>query len=193
MPVVVPEIPGGRSNEPLDLGTITAKLFDTIKVGDLAPDFDVEQVGTRDKNRRLKLGDYRGKLVLLDFWDPSESQNDMTVLKEVQENFGRDPRFVLISLACGKNTAQVEQSMTRNELSWTHGMGGDFNSGVAARYKIAAIPNASFIGPDRRHRRIPVTFLIGPDKKIVAHDLGGTDLEAVRKALESPKFFPANR
>ena len=70
MPVVVPEIPGGRSNEPLDLGTITAKLFDTLKVGDLAPDFDVERIGSQEKGRRLKLSDYRGKLVLLDFWDP---------------------------------------------------------------------------------------------------------------------------
>ena len=46
MPFTVPEIPGGRSNEPLDLGTITAKLFETLKVGDLAPDFDVERIGT---------------------------------------------------------------------------------------------------------------------------------------------------
>ena len=52
MPVVVPEIPGGRSNEPLDLGTVTAKLFDMIKVGDVAPDFDVERIGTQEKGRR---------------------------------------------------------------------------------------------------------------------------------------------
>jgi hypothetical protein len=34
-----------------------------------------------------------------------------------------------------------------------------------------------------------MTFLIGPDRRIVAHDLGGADLEAVRKALENPKLF----
>jgi beta-lactamase regulating signal transducer with metallopeptidase domain/protocatechuate 3,4-dioxygenase beta subunit len=192
MPVVVPEMPGGRSNEPLDLGTITAKLFDGFKAGDLAPDFDVERIGTPEKGRRLKLGDFRGKLVLLNFWNPSEFQNDMTVLKEVQENFGNDPRFVLISLACSKKSAEAEQSIKKNSLSWTHGSGGDFVSGVAPRYKIGAIPNASFIGPDERYRRIPVTFLIGPDGKLLAHDLSGTDLEAVRKALENPKLFPAS-
>jgi beta-lactamase regulating signal transducer with metallopeptidase domain/protocatechuate 3,4-dioxygenase beta subunit len=190
MPVVVPEIPGGRSNEPLDLGTITAKLFDAFKVGDLAPDFDVERIGTAEKGRRLKLGDYRGKPVLLNFWDPSQLQNDMTVLTEVQENFGNDPRFVLISLACGKNTAEAERYVKQNRLSWTHGFAGDFVSGVAPRYKIRAIPNAQFITPDQHYRRIPVTFLIGPDGKMVAHDLSGTDLEAVRKALEDPKLFP---
>jgi protocatechuate 3,4-dioxygenase beta subunit len=191
MPVVVPEIPGGRSNEPLDLGTITAKLFDTIKVGDLAPDFDVERIGTQGKGGRLKLSDYRGKLVLLDFWYTVHGPNDMTVLNEVQENFGRDPRFVLISLACGMNTAPAEQSIKQNRMSWTHGLGGDFVSGVAARYKIGAVQNSNFIGPDERYRRIPVTFLIGPNGKVVAHDLSGSDLEAVRKALENPKLFPA--
>ena len=43
MSVSVPEMPGGRANEPLDLGTITAILFDIIKIGDVAPDFDVER------------------------------------------------------------------------------------------------------------------------------------------------------
>jgi beta-lactamase regulating signal transducer with metallopeptidase domain len=191
IPVVVPEIPGGRSNEPLDLGTITAKLFDAFKIGDLAPDFDAERIGTQEKGRRIKLSDYRGKLVLLDFWDPSYGENDMTVLKDVQENFGKDPRFVIISLACGQNIARAEPCIKKNNLSWIHGSGGDFDKGVGPRYKLRAIPYAQFVGPDGHHlRRIPVTFLIGPDGKMLGHDLSGGDVEAVRKALENPKLFP---
>jgi beta-lactamase regulating signal transducer with metallopeptidase domain/peroxiredoxin len=190
MPVVVPEIPGGRSNEPLDLGTITAKLFDAWRVGDLAPDFDIERIATQEKGQRLKLSDFRGKLVLLDFWDPSYMENDMTLLKEVQENFGKDPRFVIISLACGKNIAGAEPFIKKNNLRWIHGCGGDFDKGVGPRYRLRAIPSAQFIGPDQHLRRIPTTFLIGPDGKILGHDLSGTDLEAVRKAMENPKLFP---
>ncbi len=78
MPFTMPEIPGGRSNEPLDLGTITVKLFEAIRVGDVAPDFDVERVGIPEKGRRLKLADYRGKLVLLNFWQAWERESDMT-------------------------------------------------------------------------------------------------------------------
>jgi len=188
--VVVPAIPVGRSNEPLDLGTITTKLFDAIKIGDRAPDFDVERIGTETKGQRLKLSDYRGKLVLLNFWEARNEQNHMTVLKEVQQTFGGDPRFVLISLACGTDAAQAEQSIKQDGLSWTHGFAGDFDAGAATGYKIRAIPYAYAIGPDEKQRWIPVTFLIGPDGRIVAHDLAGTDLEAVRKALENPKFFP---
>jgi hypothetical protein len=34
-----------------------------------------------------------------------------------------------------------------------------------------------------------VTFLIGPDGRIVAHDLSGDDVGAVDEALENPKLF----
>jgi beta-lactamase regulating signal transducer with metallopeptidase domain/protocatechuate 3,4-dioxygenase beta subunit len=190
MPVVVPDIPGGRSNEPLDLGTVTAKLFDAWRVGDLAPDFDVDRIATQEKGRRLKLSDFRGKLVLLDFWDPSYMESDMSVLKEVHEHFGKDPRFVIISLACGKNIAGAAPLIKKQNLSWIHGSGGDFDKGVAPRYKLLAIPYAQLIGPDQHYRRIPTTFLIAPDGKILGHDLSGSDLEAVRKALENPKLFP---
>ena len=184
----LPEMPDGRSNEPLDLGTITVKL-EALQIGDLAPDFDVEQIGSPEKGRRVKLSDYRGKLVLLDFW--AVWQDDMTVLKEVQEKFGSDPRFVLISLVgTQKSGPGLEKFIKENGLSWTNGIAGDLASGVAARYKIRAIQNLVETGPDHKERRVPLTFLIGPDGRIVAHDLLGTDLEAVRKALANPNLFP---
>ena len=39
--VIVPGAPDARNDEPLDLGTITVELFETLKVGDVAPDFSV--------------------------------------------------------------------------------------------------------------------------------------------------------
>jgi len=47
--VTVPEVPGGRSNEPLDLGTITAHL---LKTGDLSPDFDEKRFSVAAKSTR---------------------------------------------------------------------------------------------------------------------------------------------
>ncbi len=189
--LTVPEMPGGRSNEPLDLGTIRVKLFDVLKVRDLAPDFDVERIGSAEKGRRIKLSDYRGKLVLLSFWAVWQYDDDMAVLKEVQDTHGSDPRFVLVSLACGPSAAVSQRYLKREWLTWTHGSCGDPDSGVAAKYKIREFPTAYIGGPDGRIRRIPLSFLIGPDGRIVAHDMNGTELEAVRKALENPKLFPA--
>ena len=164
----MPEMPGGRSNEPLDMGTITVKL-EALQIGELAPDFDVERIGTPEKGRRVRLSDYRGKVVLLDFW--AGWQDDMTVLKEVQEKLGSDPRFVLISLDCVQTSGpDLEKFIKENGLSWTNGIAGDLASGVAARYKIRAIRNFWITGPDHKERRVPLTFLIGPDGRIVAHD-----------------------
>jgi beta-lactamase regulating signal transducer with metallopeptidase domain len=184
----LPEMPDGRSNELLDLGAITVKL-EALQIGDLAPDFDVERIGTPEKGRRVKLSDYRGKLVLLDFWDGW--QDDVTALKEVQEKFGSDPRFVLISLCCvQKSGPGLEKFIRENGRSWTNGIAGDLASGVAPRYKIRAIQNLVNTGPDHKERRVPLTFLIGPDGRVVAHDLLGTDLEAVRNVLANPNLFP---
>ncbi len=185
----MPEIPGGRSNDPFDLGTITAKLFAAIKVGELAPDFDVERIGVKENGLRVKLGAYRGKLVLLHFWQAWEGQNDMSILEEVQATFGKDTRFALISLACDKDARQAEKTIGEKRLGWTHGLAGELPFGVSGRYKIEGIPNASVYGPNQKWRRVPLTFLIGPDGRVLGHDLSGRDLEAVRKALEDPKLF----
>jgi RNA polymerase sigma factor (sigma-70 family) len=151
MTCIMPEAPGGQSKEPLDLGTIKVKL-DPLRVGDLAPDFDIPRITAPGKSQRLKLSDYRGKLVLLNFWDSSDEPSEMTVLKEVEEKFGRDPRFVLISIACDNLAAPSEEWLSRNGLNWTHGFGGSFLSGVVSRYKIRAIPHAYVMGPDRGTR-----------------------------------------
>ena len=189
----VPEMPDRRSNEPLDLGTITVQL-EILQIGDLAPDFDVERIGTTENGRRLKLSDYRGKLVLLNFWEAywgaDDPQSDMTLLKEVQQTFGSDPRFVLITLACARDTAQAETSIKQKGLNWTYGFIGDLASGIAPRYKIRGFENMYLTGTDHKERRVPLTFLIGPDGRVVAHDLLGTDREAVRKATGESQALP---
>ena len=150
MPFTVPDMPAGRSNEPLDLGTIAAKLFDALKVGDLAPDFDAERIGTPEEGQRLKLSDYRGKLVLLNFWRAWEGQNDMIVLTEVQQAFGADPRFVLISLDCSRDAANAAKFIKDNRLTWIHGLAGKEGTGVSARYKVREFPNTYMMGRDDR-------------------------------------------
>ena len=65
--VTVPAIPGGRSDEPLDMGAIRLDVFRLreLKVGDPAPAI------TRNlpDGRPLDLGALRGKFVLLHFWE----------------------------------------------------------------------------------------------------------------------------
>jgi peroxiredoxin len=179
MPVIVPEAPDRRPNNPLDLGTITAELFEALKVGDLAPNFTVQRIaGSGDE---LRLGDYAGKLILLDYWATwcGPCLAEMPAIKDIHQTFGSDGRFQLIGLSCDQTAEAAEEYIKQKGLVWTHGFAGNLLAGVNAGtvYKVRAIPS---------------TFLIGPDGRILAKNLHGAELkEAVRQALEDPQLFPA--
>jgi peroxiredoxin len=180
-PVTVPEAPAGRPDQPLDLGTITAELFETLKVGDRAPDFSVARIVGRGRGDQLRLGDYQGKLVLLDYWATwcGPCLAEMPAIKDIQKTFGSDTRFQLIGLSCDQTAEAAERYIKENGLTWTHGFAGNLLAGVNA-------------GKVYKVRAIPATFLIGPDGRILAKNLRGAELkEAVRKALEDTKVVPA--
>ena len=145
MSVTVPDSPRGQSDEPFDLGTITAALFDRLKVGDLAPDFAVPRIAGKGKGDQLRLADYRGKLVLVDFWATwsGPSLAEMPGLKQIQKTFGALPQFALISLACDQKDEPAKEYVRENGLIWTHGFAGDL---VDGRW-------LSLQGPRRSRRR----------------------------------------
>jgi beta-lactamase regulating signal transducer with metallopeptidase domain/peroxiredoxin len=181
MTVTVPEAPAGRPGDPLDLGTITVELFEALKVGDRAPDFTVSRIVGKGRGDQLRLSDYQGKLVLLDYWATwcGPCLAEMSSIKDIQKTFGGDTRFQLIGMSCDETAEVPERYIKQNGLIWTHGFAGNLLAGVNAGkvYKI---------------RSIPATFLIGPDGRILAKNLRGSELkEAVRKALEDAKLFPA--
>ncbi len=173
MTINVPEMSGGRSNEPLDVGTITAKLYPTLKPGDLASDFTARRLD----GGRIRLSDYRGKLVLLDFWATwcGPCLAEMPAIKDIHETFGRDPRFVLAGMSCDERIETPARYAKENGLNWTQGFAGSMTGGVAASFLI---------------RAIPATFLIGPDGRILSKNLRGAALkEAIRNALTNDRLF----
>ncbi len=177
MPVTVPEIPGGRTNQPLDLGTVTARLFETLKPGDFAPEFTVQRIGGKDRGERVIPSDLRGKLVLIDFWATwcQPTLAEMPALKRVQAAFGGDRRFRLVSLSCDRTIGPAERYIEKEGRTWTHGFTGGLGSGVCTDFKV---------------RLLPATFLIGPDGRILARNLRGASLEAaIRKALADNGLF----
>ncbi len=165
------DVPEGPAGQPLDLGAIEAHI--TVSVGDAAPDFDVERIAGTGKGDRVRLGDERGKVVLIDFWATwcGPCVAELPTIKDIEKSFGGDPRFRLISLSSDQTAEPALRVIREKGLNWTHGLVDRFGSGVMARYDVRAIPS---------------TFLIGPDGRILAKDLRGADLKAaVAKALES--------
>ena len=128
-----------------------------LKAGQPAPPFSIKTLD----GKPLRLADFRGKYVLLDFWATwcGRCVGQTPALKKLNERFGGDERFVLVSLSLDKSAEAAEKFVKRNGLSWTHGFLDDRNrTKIRNAYDVFAIP---------------ALFLIDPEGKLIATDLDG--------------------
>ena len=157
-------VPAGTtaSDPPLDLGRLESVLVDgrPLEVGDRAPDFTIKTL----EGKELKLADFRGKYVLLDFWASwcAPCLAEMPNLQAIQDRYAKDPRFVVIGLSLDDQPGPAASSVKALKLSWRQGFAGP-DSPVVSAYGATAIP---------------ATFLIGPDGNILAKDLRGEKTKA---------------
>jgi peroxiredoxin len=143
----VPDAPGGRSDTPLDLGVIN--MVARLNPGDMAPDFAVKTVD----NKTAKLSDYKGKYVLLDFWETSSAPSvaETPNLKETHAAFKNDPRFAMISLSLDTDIASARAFSVKNQLDWTQGwLGKRSESDVPDLFGVESVPFVMLIDPQGR-------------------------------------------
>jgi hypothetical protein len=95
--VTIPEPPPGKPYEPFDLGTLQLAIRSKARLGGRAPSFEA----TTFDGKSVKLDDYRGKFVLLDFWATwatGTRRQDLMALTNVYANLAASNRLVMISL-----------------------------------------------------------------------------------------------
>jgi len=162
------DIPGGNedTDSPYDLGKVILKPC--LQVGDMAPDVTTKTLD----DKPLKLSDFHGKYVLLDFWATwcGPCRAEMPNLKNVYQSFGNDQRFAMISLSLDSDRSQPKGYVEANKVGWEQVFLGDWNlDSVTKAFEVDSIPSI---------------WLIGPDGKIIARGLRGSKIkETVAAAL----------
>ena len=131
-----------------------------ISVGHKAPEFTIKSIDGKD----VKLTDYKGKYVMLDFWaswcGPCRQENPNVVK---QYAIYKDKGFNILGISLDIEKKDWQQAINADKLSWTHVSDLQRFEGATERlYHIEAIPS---------------NFIIDPQGTIVAKNVTGADLE----------------
>jgi peroxiredoxin len=131
-----------------------------ISIGHTAPDFRLMDANYQP----VKVSDYRGKYLMLDFWAswcaPCRKENPNVV--KMYAKF-KDKGLNILGISLDENRVDWQKAITADNLTWRQvSEFKNFNSPVVKLYKVEAIPS---------------NFIIDPDGTIIAKNITGSDLE----------------
>jgi len=135
-------------------------LAKKVSVGQKAPDFVINGFD----NKPVKLADYKGKYLMIDFWaswcGPCRQENPNVVK---QYALYKDKGFNILGISLDEDRISWEKAIKADNLTWKHASElKRFEGSTPTTYRVYAIPS---------------NFIIDPQGVIIAKNISGRNLE----------------
>jgi peroxiredoxin len=154
-------------NDGWDIGAVEITPIQATELGAPAPEFEVPAL----HGQSLKLSDYRGKYVLVEFWSSwsQPSLSSVPFLKTVHEQYGPAGKCVVLGLNLDADVETARRFAARLNMNWPQGALGTW----------LQTPLLAQLGA----RSVPAAFLIDPAGRLVAANLSGPDISTTIERL----------
>ena len=142
-------------------------------IGEVVPNFSATDLD----GKPISLQDYRGKVVLLDFWAVwcGPCLTEIPNLKRVYDTY-KDQGFEIVGVSLDTDETRLRNYLKKNNISWRQIFSGQkWNSPLAQQYHI---------------RSIPAPWLIARDGTLISREARGVKLE--RLVVEALKDKSTN-
>ena len=166
---VVPEFPG-HTDEPLDIGLLKPKNQPYPERGEKVPDFTL----TTLDGKTVSLDDYRGKHLLLIFWQADDpwSRTQIPSMQAIHDLYGADDRFAMLSLSADAHVETLRAQLAATDMPWPQIFLGSQRDRLLEDFRVWELPTFT---------------LIGPDGKLITQPYDGqTIITTVRNLLDPP-------
>lgn len=109
-----------------------------LQPGMKAPEIE----GNGIDGKKMKLSDFKGKVVLLVFWSSScgPCLADVPHHRKMMEDFAGRP-FTIVGICCGDEKEQAAKTMAKEKMTWPSFLDGDLGEGrICQQWNVDAIP-----------------------------------------------------